>query len=359
VPVERHASVSTLNREWEELAERTNAAPWSHPGWIAAWWKAFGRGSMEIYAVRCQGTLVGVLPLAVRRTAITTPTNWHTPGFAPVAENDEAREQLADILFSRTRGRLELRFLPVDDPMLAACRVAARRRGYSTRERPLLRSPFVPIVGDWATFEAGLSRHFRSELRRRERRLAELGSVEFALETGADALDILLAEGFRIEASAWKGVRGSAISSRPETEGFYRDVARWSAERGTLRLAFLRVDGRALAFEFCLRQGGVHYNLKGGYDGDYQRFAPSKLLHRHMLECAFMDRLSSYEFLGDNNSWKLEWTSYVREMKAFQAFGNTPPGLIQWVVFANLDLARRIRTGLRRHRSHVIRRPAT
>ena len=303
--------------------------------------------------MRRQGSLAGVLPLAVRRTAITTPTNWHTPGFSPVAEDEEARERLADILFSRTRGRLELSFLPADDPMLAACRAAARRRGYRTREHGLLRSPVVSIAGDWATFEARLDSHFRSELRRRGRRLAEMGSVELALEPGGDALDVLLAEGFRLEASGWKGARGSAIRSRPDTEGFYRDVAKWSAERGVLRLAFLRLDGRALAFEFCLRDGGIQYNLKGGYDGDYQRFAPSKLLHRRMLERAFADGLSSYEFLGSDDPWKLEWTGHTRQVQAFQAFGNTPYGLAQWGVVANLDLARRIRKRLRAHRSRL------
>ena len=350
VKVERHTAVGPLSDEWDELARHTDSSPWSRPGWIQAWWEAFGRGSLEVYALRRNGALVGVLPLVVRRGAVTTPTNSHTPAFAPVASDEEARRQLADILFSRTRGQVELLFLPADDPMLSMCQAVARERGYRTRQQPLLQSPFVPIRGDWATFEAGLRAKFRSELRRRGRRLAELGSVEFSLESGSQGLDARLDEGFRLEANAWKGAHGTAIASRPETERFYRDLAKWAAERDLLRLAFLRLDGRPLAFEFCLRQGGVHYNIKGGYDSEFRRFGPSRLLQHKLLERAFSDRLSSYEFLGNADPWKLDWTAQIRERTAFQAFGNTASGLTRLAVLANADRARRVRNRLRRSR---------
>ncbi|HKP88939.1 MAG TPA: GNAT family N-acetyltransferase, partial [Thermoleophilaceae bacterium] len=39
-----------------------------------------------------------------------------------------------------------------------------------------------------------------------------------------------------------------------------------AAEQGWLRLAFLRLDGRAIAFDMCLEHGGAFYVLKGGFD---------------------------------------------------------------------------------------------
>jgi CelD/BcsL family acetyltransferase involved in cellulose biosynthesis len=232
--------------------------------------------------------------------------------------------------------------------MLAVCEAVARERGYRTRQRLLLQSPFVTIREDWAAFEAELRARFRSELRRRRRRLAELGSIEFSMESGRQRLDDLLDEGFRLEANAWKGAHGSAIASKPETERFYRDLAKWAAERDLLRLAFLRLDGRPLAFEFCLRQGRVHYNIKGGYDSEFRRFGPSRLLQYKLLERAFSDGLSSYEFLGDADPWKLDWTAQIRERTAFQAFGNTAAGRARFAVVANVDRARRMRNRMRR-----------
>ena len=95
---------------------------------------------------------------------------------------------------------------------------------------------------------------------------------------GRDGLDSLLTEGFAIESAGWKAAGGTAIVSRAETEGFYREVAAWAAQRGWLRLAFLRLDGRALAFEFAIEEGGVYYALKSGFDPAYRAFSPGTLL---------------------------------------------------------------------------------
>src|SRR5262249_41813831 len=52
VGVERHGDIGPLAREWEELADRVQAVPWVRPGWVAAWWRAFGKGALEVLAVR-------------------------------------------------------------------------------------------------------------------------------------------------------------------------------------------------------------------------------------------------------------------------------------------------------------------
>src|SRR5439155_10777058 len=97
------------------------------------------------------------------------------------------------------------------------------------------------------------------------RSLEERGETRVSYEDGGDGLEDLLSEGFRLEGSGWKERAGTAILSDPTVEGFYRAVARWASQRGWLRLAFLRLDGRAIAFDICLEQGGAVYVLKGGF----------------------------------------------------------------------------------------------
>jgi CelD/BcsL family acetyltransferase involved in cellulose biosynthesis len=172
------------------------------------------------------------------------------------------------------------------------------------------------------------------ELRRRRRRLAERGSVALELADGTERLDELLTEGFGVEAAGWKGANGTAIASQPATRQFYRDVARWAAARGWLRLAFLRVDGRAIAFDYAIEEGRVHYLLKTGYDPAYRAFAPGLLIREEMLARAFSSGVSRYEFLGDDAEWKLEWTNLARELELVQGFARSLPGAVDWVAFA-------------------------
>ncbi len=136
-------------------------------------------------------------------------------------------------------------------------------------------------------------------------------------------------EGFPLESSGWKAESGTSILSSPETQAFYREVAAWAAGRGILRLAFLRVDGRPLAFQLGFEDGGAYYFMKGGYDPEQRQFAAQKLLVQAVLERAFASGLRSFEFLGEDEAWKLEWTDALRRLDLFHAF-RPPLGLAEW-----------------------------
>jgi CelD/BcsL family acetyltransferase involved in cellulose biosynthesis len=148
-------------------------------------------------------------------------------------------------------------------------------------------------------------------------------------------LDKCLAEAFAIERSGWKAARGTAISSRPQTQQFYTEIARWAADRDWLRMVFLRVAGRPVAFHFALEQCGVYFALKGGFDPAFHRFSPGRLLIRATLERAFERGLQRYELLGEADDYKLRWASASHERLLFQAFAPTLSGLVDWVAFAH------------------------
>jgi CelD/BcsL family acetyltransferase involved in cellulose biosynthesis len=192
------------------------------------------------------------------------------------------------------------------------------------------RSPYVGLAAGWEAFERSLDRKFATDLRRRRRQLERDGEVEIAVDNGRERLDKLLDEGFQVETSGWKAAGGTAITSNAQTERFYREVARWAASRGWLRLAFLRLDGRPLAFQYAIEDGRAYHFLKGGHDPAFRRFAPGKLLVHAMLERAFASKLDSFEFLGAAEPWKLDWTPEVRERIRLQRFRRSPLGLVHY-----------------------------
>jgi len=49
---------------------------------------------------------------------------------------------------------------------------------------------------------------------------------------------------------------------------------RWAARRGSLRLAFLRLDRHPLVFDFAVKDERCHYLLETGYDPAYRAFPP-------------------------------------------------------------------------------------
>lgn len=332
--LERHTAVAPLAEEWDALADRCGASPFLRPGWFDAWWRAFGAGQLEVTALRRSGRLAGVAPLRRRRGQRSSPTNWHSPEFGWVAEDDDARAALTRVVLSGP-GPVDLRFLNAGSPDAVAVAATAEGLGMRVLLRPLERSPYVGLDEGWEAYEATLHRRTRSEIRRRRRRLEEQGHLWLQVADGTAGLDALLEEGFRVEGSGWKLERGTAIVSRPETQRFYEDIARWAAERGWLRLAFLRLDDRPLAFQLLVQANGVASQLKGGHDPEFRRSAPGMLLAHAVLERLAQEGLSSYEFLGTDDPFKLEFARHARERINLQAFPAGPAGLAAWTAHAH------------------------
>jgi CelD/BcsL family acetyltransferase involved in cellulose biosynthesis len=354
VRVEVHGSVGDIAEEWERLADTVNAAPFLRPAWTHAWWGSFGAGRLEIVTLRDgrDGSLAALIPLRRRLGRQLSASNWHTPQFGMVAAGPEAAAALAAALFERGPAELSLGFVDATSPELALYRAAAGAAGYRVLERTLERSPYVTTTGTWEAFtRERLSRNRRSQLGRARRRLEREGGITLELADGRERLEELLAEVFRVEASGWKGAEGTAITSRPETLRFYREVAGWAAGQGWLRIAFLRLEGRALATMLLVETDGVLYYLKGGYDPAFERCSPGMVLLASVIEHAFGTGTRRVELLGGDEPYKLAFTSDVRDRRRFQAFAPSAPGLVSMAAFRYgrpvarraLDVARRAR----------------
>jgi len=125
-------------------------------------------------------------------------------------------------------------------------------------------------------------------------------------------LDPLLEEAFQVEASGWKGHKGTALASDLLRQSFYRRYAAAACEKGILRLSLLRIGGRAAAMQFAVEWGKRFWLLKIGYDEEFSRCSPGTLLMLETLRYAAGRGLQSYEFLGVVEPWLAAWTKQVR-----------------------------------------------
>ena len=323
--VDVHDAIAPLAEEWDGLAERTGAPPFTRPGWFSAWWPAFEVGDPLVLTSTRRGRLRGVLPLRRRAGVLASPTNPHTPAFGPLAEDPAAAADLVAWLFAQRPRRVQLDYVDAADPGVPTLCRAAADAGHRVLRTTVQRSPYARLVPG-EDVDRRLSGKAARNLRRNLRRLEEMGRVEMQLEEAPSRLDLLLEQGFQIESSGWKADCGTAIASSPTTRRFYAAVARWAMEAGLLRLSFLRLDGRAIAFAFALQDDTAFYLLKGGYDPAYRRFAPGKLLSRSLMARAVASGAQRFEFLGAAEPWKLEWTRACHERVVVRSYAPTVLG---------------------------------
>ena len=218
--------------------------------------------------LRERGQLIGLLPVCRRRGALFSPTNWHTQEFGLLAEPAVVAPELLRQTLANRGGahRISLSFLDPGRNDLEAWRAAAQAQRFRVLTRPFVRSAHVDICGSWEAYERSLSRNIRSDMRRSLRRLGEAGEVRSSTWTGGRGSIRCSLKVSGSNPRDGRAVRGTAIASSPETELFYREVSAWAAQKGSLRVAFLRLDGRAIAFELAIEEDGVFYALKSGFD---------------------------------------------------------------------------------------------
>jgi CelD/BcsL family acetyltransferase involved in cellulose biosynthesis len=327
--LERHASFESVSAEWEALAQRVDAPPFLRPGWLAAWWAAFGHGSLEIVVLRREGRMAAVLPLSRRLGVLRSPTNWHQPSYGAVAADEDARRELALELLGGARRPLALRLLDAEASDCEAFLAAAGPARGVVCTRVQQRSPYLDIAGDWETYvRRAMNSSRRADMRRRQRRLAEAGEVRTRFEEAWDGLDARLTDVLALEASGWKKEAGTAIVCHPATEVFYREIANWAAARGWLRLAFLDLDGRPIAAELMLEHAGVMYGLKGGYAVGLREFGIGHHLRGEVLAQCFARGLRRLDFLGGESPAKRVWTRTARDLVAIEFFPRSTAGVV-------------------------------
>ena len=336
ITVEPVHSVLPLAAEWEALAERLSAGPFISPDWIEAHWRAFGQGQLVIMAVRRNGRLGAVLPLARRGSTARSVTNAHTPGFGVLAEDDELTGHALAALADRGVSRIALSYVDREDRLVHAVHAQARAQGRLLVERLMLRSPYIELDGKAAHGgRAKPSSSFKADLRRRNRRLAERGAVRFEVHDGSRELDQLLLQCWELEAAGWKGQLGTAVASHASTRGFYAEIAHRAAPRGRIRLYFLRLGEAPIAFFFGLEQRRVLYLLKGGFDSAQGQMSPSQLLLERVIEHSSAASLERIELLGGDEPHKRAWTDHVRERVSVQSFARSPARSVQWAAYAH------------------------
>lgn len=171
---------------------------------------------------------------------------------------------------------------------------------------------FVTTGGSFDSYLASLRPHFARNLRRVARKFHRLDGARVERHGGEGAQDEHLEEFLALEASGWKGRRGTAIANDPSLGAFYRDFTRRLRASGWLEWRVLRAEGKAIASQMTARVGGVLYLWKIAYDERYTAYAPGNLLMLDTIEDAFRSPDIDEVNCLTNSAWNEDWNMSVR-----------------------------------------------
>jgi hypothetical protein len=289
-------------------------------GWAApdnffaseAWWRTMLAAGMppdaEARFLLCADAVLLPLQLLDGGRNLQSLTNPYTCLYQPLIAPglDAATLRRAGVEFGRFCRRwatVRLDALPEDFAELAPLLAGARRAGMLASRFAHFGNWHEPIAGrSWEQYLAARPGALRETVRRKLRRTPttlEIVATTDAVEAGIDAYE-------EIYARSWKV---------PEPyPRFHAEMMRRAAAAGVLRLGLLRAEGRVIAVQIWIVQGGRAAVLKLAHDESDKTLSPGTVLTALMIrELIGREAVTELDFGRGDDAYKQLWATQRRQ----------------------------------------------
>lgn len=302
-----------------------------------------------------EARLVAMLPVMVDAFSLTplAPSRaWQTPytfSCTPLLDAtliEGAAQALVGVLAKASDGEWHLPTLNVDGlACLAITGALARAKIPFDFCKDFTRASLQQGPG----FADYLSQHLparrRRDLQRNRRKLATLGRVEHVVCTDSNRLARGIEAFLQLEASGWKGTRGTALANTSETKRFAQHA--FAGENA--RVDLLTLNDEPIAASVAVMAGRVGFTVKCAYDERYRSYSAGLLLEleviRSFLEERWAERLDAAT-AGEHVIDEL-WNGQIRVADLVISFSARQPGFRVAALKRWYDLKRDVKDAIR------------
>ena len=311
--------------QWRALAQRAvEPNGYYLPAWeLAVSATARGRIGASALSVSARSStrLIGLIPVVSLWQALKIPlpalVSAHPYGTlcSPLIDSDASIEAATRLLQrAREAGAhaLILRDVALDGAAMASLKEALGQAGL----KPRVLGSYVRASldatqdGDKLLHDA-LGAKKLKELRRQRHRLAEHGAISFDVARKPDEIRPALETFLQLEASGWKGKRGTALSQDAGDATFIRRAVPALAETAQCEIITLRAGATPIASGIVLRHQDRAFFFKLGIDERFAKYSPGVQLTldltRHLcadLTIASADSTASANHPMINPVWR-------------------------------------------------------
>jgi CelD/BcsL family acetyltransferase involved in cellulose biosynthesis len=296
-------------RPWERIIEQDlEAGVFCHPAWLRAWWESLGTGDLLLALVWDDDEPIGVFPTCncVDEAGLLSflgsqdVTDEQVPTAVPGREADALRFFLEWAFSDGGFERVRFHSVLEGTRWLGVVEEIAKETDLSFTQEQVDIAPAITLPKSFDTYLQGLSGHDRHELRRKRRRLGEVGewNIRRADEIGWEN-DLAAFFEFHRQAPGEK-----AGFFTPERERFFRRLAADLFLFGLARLDVLDLEGEPVActFSYDFRDTLALYN--SSFRPDLAKQAPGMVLVGSLIEQAIDEGKHTFDFLRGDEPYK-------------------------------------------------------
>jgi len=303
--------------QWNSLVEQSIAdTPFSRYEYLSEWWKTLGGGEWkqaELVLITASeyGELVGIAPLFIAeydgQRALMLIGSIEVSDYLDliVREADLPRflSGLMDFLASSLGdgwSALDWYNLPDDSPTLAALKADSESRGWTHHQEIYRPTPRIALNGSFDDYLAGIEKKQRHEMRRKMRRAAESGRVNFYIVDKSADIEPELESFFQLMVQD----PNKANFLHPSMREHMTVTLRAAHENGYLWLAFLEVDGVKAAATLCFDYKNKLWGYNSGVSFDFKDLSPGWVIMAHDIQWCCENGRYEFDFMRGDEEYK-------------------------------------------------------
>jgi CelD/BcsL family acetyltransferase involved in cellulose biosynthesis len=318
--------------------------------WLSAWWSSYHAGK-DLWLVTARDEaeqLTGLAPLMLIRQrengiplrilrTLGNP-NSDVGGFLVRDGDAQTLSALCDFIVQQKAewDALELNEFQSDLPATRAIVEHFRGAGLNVQTKT---GPhyYLPTEGGWDDFFKQLSPKLRQNLRRRQRRAEETGTVLYTRAKGSEVTWEHFLTIFEIN----KTGNFPDLYRSEKDQQFHRAILERMQGRDWIEIHIFSLNGEALAYQYGFEINGRYEDWRRGFSESYPQLSSGKMLMGLSLEHQFKSGYREVDFLRGAHEYKADWKPVAREylkinviqshdLKAWLAF-TLIPRLKNWI----------------------------
>lgn len=305
---------------WRRFEREGECYAFQSFGWLKDWYTEIGCHSSVrpcIVSVECtDGTPLMLLPLAIQRRGLVSCLEWLGGTISdyqgPIVSNDLS-DKISKSLF------LEIwKDVLAKLPRFNAVLLENQPEYINKQKNPFMHLPcephassayFTQISGTLDSFlKEKRSSKSRSTERRKFRRLAEHGTLEFVVTANEEDIDSTLNTMFEQKSESYKEMGVTDLFEQSIYRDFFKSMTEHYVRDGFIQLCALKLDEQILATHWGMVFKNRFYFFMPTYArGELARYAPGNLLMQHMFDWCLSNDVQIFDFTVGDEPYKKLW----------------------------------------------------
>ena len=176
-------------------------------------------------------------------------------------------------------------------------------------------NPFISLPENEDIFMASLGHHKRSNIKRREKKLAKEHGFSIFKVDQMKNLGGAFRDFVALHQKLWESRGYPGMFKRQAFLRFHEAIAERFLENNWLRLYFLYISGKPVASLYGFQNGDKFYYYQSGFDPDWRVYGVGTILVNYTIKEAISSKLKEYDFLRGEAEYKFDFTSTIRHTR--------------------------------------------